>query len=46
MVPDSGNEKVERVQENLGALQVFLSEDDLAEIERISPKGSAVGGRF
>ncbi|MGF7047647.1 aryl-alcohol dehydrogenase-like predicted oxidoreductase [Paenibacillus sp. DS2015] len=46
IVPIPGTKRLDRVQENLGALQVSLSEEDFAEIERISPKGSAAGGRF
>lgn len=46
IVPIPGTKRLERVQENLGAMQVSLSEDDLAEIERISPKGFAAGARY
>ncbi|MDQ0224456.1 aldo/keto reductase [Metabacillus niabensis] len=46
IVPIPGSKRLDRVQENLGALQVNLSKEDLKEIERISPKGSAAGGRF
>lgn len=46
IVPIPGTKRLERVQENLGALQVTLSADDLAEIERISPKNVAAGSRF
>lgn len=46
IVPIPGTKSLERVRENLGALEVQLSADDLAEIERISPKGVAAGGRF
>jgi len=46
IVPIPGTKKLERVRENLGALEIRLSADDLAEIERISPKGVAAGGRF
>lgn len=46
IVPIPGTRRLERVQENLGALQVQLSAEDLVEIERISPKGAAAGGRF
>lgn len=46
IVPIPGTKRLERVQENLGALQVKLTADDLAEIERISPKGVAAGSRF
>lgn len=46
IVPIPGTKRLERVQENIGALQVTLTADDLAEIERISPKGVAAGSRF
>lgn len=46
IVPIPGTKRLDRVQENLGALQVKLSADDLAEIERISPKNVAAGSRF
>lgn len=46
IVPIPGTKRLDRVQENLGALQVTLSADDLAEIERISPKNVAAGSRF
>lgn len=46
IVPIPGTKRLDRVQENLGALQVILSKEDLREIEHISPKGSAAGGRF
>lgn len=46
IVPIPGTKRLDRVLENLGALQVTLSTDDLAEIERISPKGVAAGNRF
>lgn len=46
IVPIPGTKRLDRVQENLGALQVTLSADDLAEIERISPKNVAAGNRF
>ncbi|MCM3547566.1 Aldo-keto reductase YakC [Niallia circulans] len=46
IVPIPGTKRLERVQENFGALQVKLTIDDLVEIERISPKGVAAGSRF
>ncbi|MDQ0061708.1 aryl-alcohol dehydrogenase-like predicted oxidoreductase [Paenibacillus harenae] len=46
IVPIPGTKQLDRVQENLGALRVALTTDDLAEIERISPKGVAAGNRF
>lgn len=46
IVPIPGTKRLDRMQENLGALQVTLTADDMAEIERISPKGVAAGSRF
>lgn len=46
IVPIPGTKSWERVKENLDALQVSLTDEDLAKIERISPKGVASGSRF
>jgi aryl-alcohol dehydrogenase-like predicted oxidoreductase len=46
IVPIPGTKRIDRVKENLGALQVQLTPTDFEEIERISPKGTAAGGRF
>lgn len=46
IVPIPGTKRLERVQENLGALAITLTADDLSEIERISPKNVAAGSRF
>lgn len=46
IVPIPGTKRIDRLKENLGALQVQLTQADIEEIERISPKGSAAGGRF
>ncbi|MHB0881901.1 aldo/keto reductase [Paenibacillus sp. SEL1] len=46
IVPIPGTKRLERVRENLGALQISLSEAELQEIERISPKGFAAGSRY
>lgn len=40
IVPIPGTKRLERVKENLGAVQVSLTADDLAQIEIISPKAS------
>ncbi len=45
IVPIPGTRKAERIRENLGALQVQLTQEDYLEIENISPKGTAAGGR-
>jgi aryl-alcohol dehydrogenase-like predicted oxidoreductase len=41
-----GTRYIKRVQENLGALEVKLSADDLAAIARAVPAGSASGERY
>jgi len=46
IVPIPGTKRLDRVRENLGALEIELTAEDLAEIEQISPKGAAAGGRF
>ncbi|WP_458119456.1 aldo/keto reductase [Paenibacillus sp. Z6-24] len=45
IVPIPGTKHLDRVRQNLGALDVQLSAEDLAEIERISPVGVAAGHR-
>lgn len=46
IVPIPGTKRLERVKENIGALEVSLTDADLAEIEKIAPKGIASGSRF
>lgn len=46
IVPIPGTKRLDRVKENIGALQVKLTDNDLEEIERISPIGIASGSRF
>jgi aryl-alcohol dehydrogenase-like predicted oxidoreductase len=46
IVPIPGSRHIERIKENMGALQVQLTTADLREIEIIAPKGAAFGGRF
>ncbi len=46
IVPIPGTRNLERVHENLGALQVSLTHDEMKQIDRISPQGIAAGGRF
>ncbi|WP_458463775.1 aldo/keto reductase [Paenibacillus sp.] len=45
IVPIPGTKSLERVHENLGALQVSLTDDEMNQIDRISPQGIAAGGR-
>lgn len=46
IVPIPGTKKVARLEENLGALEVTLSSDELAQIEKIAPRGIAAGERY
>ncbi|MFN8531440.1 MAG: aldo/keto reductase [Anaerolineae bacterium] len=46
MIPIPGTRRVRNLEDNLGALNVTLTADELAEIERIFPKDSAAGGRL
>ena len=46
IVPIPGTKRRERLEENVGALQVHLSRDDLAELDRILPPGVAAGERY
>jgi aryl-alcohol dehydrogenase-like predicted oxidoreductase len=46
IVPLIGARRPDRLAEALGALEVTLSADDLAAIERAAPKGAAAGERY
>jgi aryl-alcohol dehydrogenase-like predicted oxidoreductase len=46
IVPLVGARRRDRLEEALGALEVELTEDDLAAIERAVPPGSAAGDRY
>jgi aryl-alcohol dehydrogenase-like predicted oxidoreductase len=46
VVPIPGTSSVERLAENVDAADVQLTRDELAEIERRSPKGAAIGERY
>ena len=43
---DSGNAVPARLDENVGALRVKLTEDDVARISAAIPKGAAAGTRY
>jgi aryl-alcohol dehydrogenase-like predicted oxidoreductase len=45
-VPIPGTTKVDRLQENLGATELELNNDDLAEIDRAASETSIVGDRY
>ena len=46
VVPIPGSKRRSRVEENAAAVDVALSQDDLATLERIAPKGIAAGTRY
>lgn len=46
IVPIPGTKSRARLKENLGASDIHLSTDELREIDRISPRGIAVGERY
>jgi aryl-alcohol dehydrogenase-like predicted oxidoreductase len=46
IVPIPGTTRVEHLEENVAALDVELTEDDLAELEAAFPKGAAAGDRY
>ena len=46
IVPIPGTKRIERVRENLGALDVRLSADDLRRLSEAIPPGAAAGTRY
>ncbi len=46
IVPIPGTTKLERLQENIGALSIQLTPDDLAEIERAASNVAVQGARY
>jgi aryl-alcohol dehydrogenase-like predicted oxidoreductase len=46
IAPIPGTKRVKYLEENVGALQVQLSEEDLRQIDEIAPKGVAAGTRY
>ena len=46
IVPIPGTKRVNYLEENVGALDVHLSAEDLARIDAIAPRGVAVGPRY
>jgi len=46
LVPIPGTKRPNYLQENLGALDVVLTADDLAQINQAFPLGAAVGYRY
>ena len=46
VIPIPGTSNVERLAENVGAISVHLTRDELDEIDRRSPKGAVAGERY
>jgi aryl-alcohol dehydrogenase-like predicted oxidoreductase len=46
IVPIPGTKKRERLRENLGALDVELSRQDLTRLDELAPAGAAAGARY
>jgi Predicted oxidoreductases (related to aryl-alcohol dehydrogenases) len=46
IVPIPGTKRRRYLEENVGALQIALSDDDLARIDRVLPPGAAAGTRY
>ena len=46
VVPIPGTKRVKYLEDNMGALRVTLTKDELAEIDRLFPPGAAVGERY
>jgi aryl-alcohol dehydrogenase-like predicted oxidoreductase len=46
IVPIPGTRHPERVEENWGALDIVLSENDLRRIDAVAPKGATAGDRY
>jgi aryl-alcohol dehydrogenase-like predicted oxidoreductase len=46
IVPIPGTKRRKYLEENVGALDVVLSADDLKRIDEVAPKGVAAGGRY
>jgi len=46
IVPIPGTKRRKFLQENVGALDVDLSSDDLAPIEEVAPKDAFAGSRY
>ncbi len=46
IVPIPGTKQRKRLDENMGALDVYLTSEDLKKIDQVMPRGSAVGDRY
>lgn len=46
IIPIPGTKRIEYLEENIGAVEVQLTDKDLARIDDIAPKGVAIGERY
>ena len=46
IVPIPGTKRRKYLEENVGALDVKLTAEDLKRIDEVAPKGAASGGRY
>jgi aryl-alcohol dehydrogenase-like predicted oxidoreductase len=46
LVPIPGTRRIANLEENVGALEVTLTPDELDAIERVAPRGVAAGERY
>jgi aryl-alcohol dehydrogenase-like predicted oxidoreductase len=46
VIPIPGTRNLARLEENAAAVDVQLTADELAEIDRIAPKGAGAGDRY
>jgi aryl-alcohol dehydrogenase-like predicted oxidoreductase len=46
IVPIPGTKRLEYLEENLGALAVTLTRDDLVRLDEAMPRGAAKGSRY
>ncbi|MNN91975.1 putative oxidoreductase YdbC [compost metagenome] len=46
IVPIPGTKRIKYLEENVGALEVVLTREDLARIDDAAPKGTASGLRY
>ena len=46
IVPIPGTTRIGHLEENVGSLEVELTEDDLRELESVFPLGAASGDRY
>ncbi len=46
IVPIPGTKKISRLEENIKAAAVSLSNEEMVELDRIAPRGIAAGDRY